>query len=512
MLTLTSARMKLAEELSNESGLSFDRLMQNAGSVAYEFLKQKLSLRQKTCAILVGTGNNAGDGFVIAKKLIKDGGTVTVILCDGPPKTPLAKAHFAELPALKTNVINGQTGFQTAALSLSSVEVIIDAVYGTGFHGKLLGCPKSLIDIANKSKATRVSLDIPSGAEADEDKCDETTFKADFTLAFGALKPVHIFEGSKQYCGEAVLLDIGIPEEIIKKAVDQKMAITDEMVSRLLPKRNEWAHKGSFGSLLNISGSASMCGAAMMSTLAALRTGVGITVLATPSEVAKMVAPHLMEAMTHSLLQTDHGGIAYCKDNLDAISKLLEKSTACLIGCGLTATESSQQIVEYVINNTNCNIIIDADALNCVAKDLSLLKRCKKTPIITPHIGEMARLTGMTTEQVTAHSKRVAQVFSKEHGCVVVLKGHNTIIATPQGDLFENRTGNVCLAKGGSGDVLAGMVASFTAQGLSGANAAIAAVYLHGSSADRLIITHSNYSVLARDIIELLPYEMKRIT
>lgn len=511
MLTLTCAGMRLAERLADEAGLSFEQMMKNAGEISYEFLNQKLSLRTKTCAVLAGVGNNAGDGFVIAKRLAVEGATVTIILCDGAPEAPLAKARFSELSAYRVNIINGQTAFETAALLLSSVEIIIDAVYGTGFHGEIKGSPKKLIESANKSSALKVSLDIPSGIEGDGESPHSVFFKADYTLAYGAYKPAHHLEATKNACGRVALLDIGIPEEIIKKAISQRLEITREAVSKILPKRDEWAHKGDFGSLLCICGSRGMGGAAMMATLAALRTGAGITRLVAPSDIALMTAPQLMEAMTIPLSQNKAGAIAPTAENLNTLLELLKKSTACLIGCGLSCSEDTKQIVEYIIKNTECNIILDADGLNCIVGNTDILKTARSVPVITPHIGEMARLVSMTTEQVTKHARDIALVFAREHRCVVVLKGHNTIIATPHGDLYENRTGNVALAKGGSGDVLAGMLASFSAQGISSACAAIAAVYIHGACADTLVKTMSNYGILARDIIAQIPVEMKRL-
>ncbi|MEG0693746.1 MAG: NAD(P)H-hydrate dehydratase, partial [Oscillospiraceae bacterium] len=219
--------------------------------------------------------------------------------------------------------------------------------------------------------------------------------------------------------------------------------------------------------------------------------------------------PHLMEAMTIPLQEGTDGAISM--NSINELTNLLNQSNTCLIGCGLSVTSNTKRMVEFVLKNTNCSLVLDADALNCIVNNVDFLKEAVNIPIITPHIGEMARLVGMSIQDVLDNSLNIARVFAKEYNVVVVLKNHKTIIATPTGEMFENTTGNAGLAKGGSGDVLAGMIAGLLTQGLSARDAAICGVYLHGDASDSLAQKMSLYSMLARDVINEIPYTLKQM-
>ncbi len=222
-----------------------------------------------------------------------------------------------------------------------------------------------------------------------------------------------------------------------------------------------------------------------------------------------MAAPHLMEAMTLPLEEDFFGAISYTSINW--IDDALKDKTACLIGCGLSVTPDTKQLVYSVIKNTDCNLVLDADALNCISSNVDILKELKQVAIVTPHIGEMARLTSLSIEEIKRDMCKTAKDFANTYKVIVVLKGSKTVIATPEGKLYQNTTGNVGLAKGGSGDVLAGMIASFLAQGLSPQDAAICGVYVHGYAADILANRMSTYSMLARDVIDEIPYALKKM-
>ncbi|WMJ22138.1 NAD(P)H-hydrate dehydratase [Paludicola sp. MB14-C6] len=507
MLVLTTVQMKRAEQLTASTSLSYIEMMQNAGTMAYNYCENKYNILTKKSVVVCGKGNNAGDGFVVAKKIHENGGSVSIILCCGESTTTESKQVFSELPIDSIEVICFDSQLQRARDCINSADIVIDAVYGTGFHGDLPITLENIFDAINAVSAVKVALDIPSGMNADTGICANHHLIAETTLVFAAAKPAHVKKQAKEICGEIEVLDIGITNEILQMAQHNAVLLTYEMVAPFFPKRNPNTHKGSYGKFLNISGSKTMCGAAMMSTLSAMRIGAGVTTLATPKCVADICAVNLMEAMTVPLLESQTGSIS--ADAIGDMDSLLSNADACLIGCGLSVTEDTKQVVKYIIENVQKNIVIDADGLNCISKDCSILKKLQKTAILTPHPGEMARLTGSTIEQVKANGYEMAKQFAQRYQVIVVLKGHKTIIATPEGELYVNSTGNAGLAKGGSGDVLAGMIGGLLTQGYEPKNAAIGGVYLHGMVADQLSEQMSQYSMLARDIIEQISYTLK---
>lgn len=508
MLTLTVAQMKNAERLADENGLSYGRMMENAGTAAFRYLKERHALLQKKCVILAGAGNNAGDGFVIARKMLEEGCVPVVLLCCGEPKSELARANFALYTEKKGIVIDAAEDPQGAERALSQAGLVIDGIFGTGFRGELAATAAGMVALANAGGAERVALDIPSGMDADSGHAGEVCFRAGLTLSFAAFKPAHHNAESGAYCGRVEVLDIGIPADTAFAAAGDVRHLTAEYIQGLLPVRRADSHKGDYGNLLLIAGSNGMGGAAMMATLAALRSGAGKTTLASTATVVRSAAASLMEAMTLSLPEAD-GAI----DGADSeqLERALHNATACMLGCGLSVTEGTKRLVTAVIEGTECPLVLDADALNILAEQPELLKRAARPPILTPHPGEMARLCGMTTRQIVENPMSAARLFAREYGCVVVLKGHRTVIAVPNGAVYVNTTGNAGLAKGGSGDVLAGMIAGLLAQGIPTEAAALCGVYLHGRCADRLAERMSQYSILARDVIAELPALLKEL-
>lgn len=502
--------MKLAERLADESGISYKQLMENAGEVIFEYINTGIGFAEKKTVILAGSGNNGGDGFVIARCMKKSGFEVSVILSAGKVKSALAAENLKKFLELGGEVISGREDPITAKARFDRADIIIDAVFGTGFHGELPGETAAFIRYANSMDAVRIACDIPSGMNSDTGYAAEHTFKADITVALGALKKAHAEESAAAHIGKLELLSIGIPKEAMDTAAINCSEITAENVIKYLPERKKTANKGTYGRLLNVAGSAAMNGAAMMSTLSAMRTGVGITVLAAPMYTAKIAAPQLMEAMTVLLPQNEEGSISS-----KAIPRILaqaQNATAVLAGCGMTCSSDTANVVNALLQGADARIIIDADGLNSLAEyGIDALKGAKQTTVITPHIGEMARLLKTDIKDVVENAQSYALSFAKNYNTVVVLKSHITYIASPNGAICCNTTGNAGLAKGGSGDVLAGMIASFCAQGMQPEAAAICGVYVHGLCAEMLAESFSLHSMLARDIISQIPAALKSI-
>lgn len=509
MLVLTTKQMKRAEKITNQMGIPYSEMMRNAGCAANNYVCETFDVTNKSCVVLCGSGNNAGDGFVFAKEYYQHCKQVCVVLCGAAPQKEESIEAFQALREFPIEIIRLDQNPEHVKDKIDEATFVVDAIYGTGFHGDLDNFIGSLVDYVNRSKLTRIALDIPSGMSADDGDFGAIYFHANITLCFGALKPIHDIASTKARCGKIVVLDIGITNDIIYAVYNNAVVLYGEKVIDILPKRNPTSHKGDFGKLLMICGSVGMGGAAMMATLAGLRSGAGTTTLASVKSVTDMAAPHLMEAMTLPLEEDFFGAISYTSINW--IDDALKDKTACLIGCGLSVTPDTKQLVYSVIKNTNCNLVLDADALNCISSNVDILKELKQVAIITPHIGEMARLTSLSIEEIKRDMCKTAKDFANTYKVIVVLKGSKTVIATPEGKLYQNTTGNVGLAKGGSGDVLAGMIASFLAQGLSPQDAAICGVYVHGYAADILANRMSTYSMLARDVIDEIPYALKKM-
>lgn len=509
MLILTTEQMKRAETLTNKVGLTYLEMMLNAGLRAYEYINAQFEMAGKSCVILCGNGNNAGDGFVVANKLSLIGCDVTIVFCNGEvkSKTAIEAQTLMNLTTMRKLYLNRDN--QEILSQICAATVIVDAIFGTGFQGEIAAEVANLINYANDASGIKIALDIPSGINADSGECAQNHFCADVTLAFATLKPVHTIEDSKKFCGRVIVCDIGIPNDIAFIVKNDISLITAKVCTSIIPKRNQHTHKGNYGRLVNISGSADMCGAAIMSTTAGMRVGAGLTTLVSTRFVTGICAPQIIEATTYSLSANEIGGIS--DDEMTHLDNPLGKATACLVGCGMGDTRSTRRIVEYVINNTDCSLVLDADALNVIATDLTILNGIMVPTVITPHIGEMARLSALTVEQVQKNTMETARVFAHEHNVTVVLKANRTIIATPDGEIFQNTTGNAGLAKGGSGDVLAGMIAGLLAQGLSAKDASICGVFLHGLAGDDLAEQMSQYSILARDLLDQIPITLKSL-
>lgn len=279
------------------------------------------------------------------------------------------------------------------------------------------------------------------------------------------------------------------------------MNITLAEVFDVLKERPFDSHKGSFGFLTNICGSKNYTGAATLSVLGALRSGVGIVCLASTEYVILPTSCKISECTYLPLTATELGSISYDTNNMDKLLKKLKSSTACLIGCGMSNCLDTQKIVTGIIQHTECQLILDADALNSIQNSVDIIRKAKHPPIITPHVAEMSRLTDTTVYKIKLNPETIALNFASKYNCIVVLKDNVTYIAHPDGRVYMNTTGNAGLARGGSGDILAGMISSFVAQGIDPFMAAVCGVYLHGLSADRCAARLSQYGMMPTDIL-----------
>ena len=497
MLKLTSVKqMRQIEETANEQGMSFLRLMENAGSAAYATLKKYYSLSGRKTAVLCGNGNNGGDGFVVARKLLGSGYPVTVILTSGEPKTTDSAHNLNRLEKTDVAVVDYLKDKPLALKTIDECDLVVDAVFGTGFHGDPSPEIAELFSKVNKSGKKVVSLDIPSGVCTDSGTLSNSFLKADLTVSFSALKLAHIMPPAKEVCGEIVVADIGIENEILDSVEKPILEIDETVAKSLLKERDDLGNKSTFGRLINVSGSENFSGAAILSTKAALRSGVGLVSLATEQGIMNSLRSVLIE---NTFL------------NQTASEVLSQKSNAILLGCGLSQTEEKKKLVKEILNGANVPVILDADGINCIKSDITILKGHKKQIIITAHVGEFARLLGKEIDEIKTDRLNLGEQFASEYNLTLVLKDYVTFVFTPDSTHYYLNP-NSGLAKGGSGDVLAGIVASLSAQGYSEKESAILGVYLQGEAGNLAKNRLGAHFMQPSDVIDELSFVFKKIS
>ena len=505
MTVLTAQNMRDLEQAAVEQGLSYLRLMENAGSAAARVIRSAVALSGRRVTVLCGRGNNGGDGFVIARKLLGEGARPTVVLMSGAPATPEAKEMFSRLSGTEVSICNLETEPFLAAEAVQSTGLIVDAVFGIGFTGTIPDYMRHLFRLVNKSTAPVVAVDIPSGLEADSGMADPDAIRAGRTVTFSAMKPALIAAATQKYYGQVEVASIGIDDELIRRFSHGQITIGWGMVQSCFPKREADTHKGTYGHLLTVNGSDGMVGAALLCAKAALRCGVGLLTAALPRSLYPILTTALPEAMCLPLGGDGTGAAAQLQ-----LRDCAARTDAVAMGCGLGQGEAVSALVWDVLEHGDTPVVLDADGLNAVAAQPERLLKLNRPLILTPHPGEMARLTGRTVEEVQQHRTEVAEEFATCFGVTVVLKGHETVIASPYRATLLNETGNPGMATGGSGDVLTGMIGSFLAQGFDPYTAAMCGVHLHGLAGDGAAARLSQHAMLPGDLIdELAPLFLK---
>ncbi len=490
--------IRRVESSAADGGFSYERMMENAGSAAAGVICEKYAVEGKTVAVLAGGGNNGGDGFVVARKLYDAGAKVSVILMCGLPKTETAHNTLVKLSEYPIAILNSYD--DNAEEIIKDSNFIVDAVFGIGFSGKIDESVARFFKIANSAGATRIALDLPSGCECDSGATDENAFCAEMTVTFIAVKPCHTLYPSSEMCGKTVLVGIGIPRRIITECDSGVEIITPELVSGALPKLPKNAHKGSCGRVAQLCGSYGMAGAAVLSATAAQKSGCGLVNCILPSSIYEIVAANVIEAVYTVVPEND------VKNNVAAAVAIaesgLKNADSVLIGCGLGVNEYSAALVKTLLPRLVGTAVIDADGINILAENINILSECKADVVITPHPAEMARLIGCDTAAVQKNRYAVARAVAQRTGAVVVLKGANTVVASPKGKLFVCMNGNAGMATAGSGDVLAGIISALAASGMKSEYAALCGVYIHAVAGDFAAQELSMRSVTARDIAD----------
>ncbi len=497
MKIFTTKQVKLIEKLASENGLTEEVLMKNAGESVATFIEQKVEYKNKNCVVLCGLGNNGGDGYILAKKLYNDYANVVIVSVEGDLKNQnvINARDEAEKVGIK---IFDTTDANKIRQIIENADILVDAIYGTGFVGQLPDEVTALNILWKNSGAVKFAVDMPTGMVADTGDVDKSCFVSDFTVSLIGLKPAHIFCQSRICCGKIAITEIGIEKTIIDEVNSDYNLIDEKLVWEKIKMRDPYSHKGDYGKLINISGSQNMRGAAALSTLGALRVGTGVVTLASVRGVIASLTPAILESKFLKLSENSHGTISSCE--IRNILDHLNKFDVCLIGCGLGVNNETKKVVMQIIKESQVPLVIDADGINIIAEDVSVLESKKCKIILTPHLGEMSKLLGLSVQDVIDQRYKVITEFANRYHVTVVLKDYDTVIVDEAGKLYVNICENPGLSKGGSGDVLAGMIAGLVAQGIE--NAPTCGVYLHSKAAQRCLKRKSQYGMLPSDMLE----------
>jgi ADP-dependent NAD(P)H-hydrate dehydratase / NAD(P)H-hydrate epimerase len=480
-------------------------LMENAGRAVAEFGATRFTDRfPGPVLVLCGKGNNGGDGYVIARHLANRGWQVrTLVLA---PRAAIAGDAAVNLEILQRSgaAVDCVTAADElhAALEGPVPQLVVDALFGTGLNNEVRGLYRQAIDWMNASGAPVLAVDIPSGVDADNGRILGAAVRADLTVTFACAKLGQVLHPGAGRVGELMVVDIGMPASLLEQFPDALGFVDRQTAAGMVPARPADGHKGTFGHLLLLAGSAGKTGAAALAAEGGLRAGAGLVTLATAASEQPVLAGKLTEAMTAALHETA-GGV--CLRAYEQLRELWAGKEALAIGPGLGQLPETAALVRKLVSDCPLPLVVDADGLNALAGQSGLLNQREAATILTPHPGEMARLVGSTVRDVENDRVEVARRFAQDHRVLLVLKGARTIVAFPDGQLRINSTGNPGMASGGMGDVLTGLLGGLLAQGLKATDAAVLGVYLHGLAGDRLAARMGDAGLLASDLLRELP-------
>jgi NAD(P)H-hydrate epimerase len=481
-------------------------LMENAGVEVVRLIEKVFDKVSdiKVC-IFAGKGNNGGDGYVVARHLSNKGAKVKVfLLADKTEVIGDAKNNLDIISQMGIDVLEvaGDRDWDKMRIAVTFADCLVDGLVGTGFAGKLSGNLAQTVEIINHADKTVIAIDIPSGVQADTGAIAGLAVEATHTVTFGLPKPGLLLYPGATHTGEITVADIGIPTVLLSDEQIKQNLITVNDVRQALGRRRPDAHKGNCGKVLVVAGSLGLTGAAALAATAALRTGAGLVTLGIAESLHAIMEMKLTEVMTKPLPESVSGAIG--KKALAYIEELAAQCDILAIGPGLGRQEETLAMVRDVIKQVDCPLILDADALIALVGYTDLLPDVKALPILTPHPGEFARMTGVSAEEINQDRIGSARAAAAQWGSIVVLKGARTVVAFPDGEVYINITGNAGMASGGTGDVLTGVIAALAAQGLSSHAAAIVGVYMHGLAGD-IVAQNGLIGLTASDVIAALP-------
>ena len=507
-VVVMAAEQRRLDALAVTLGVPGDDLVESAGRAAADRIVA--SARLGCVAVLAGPGGNGADALVVARRLREAGHDVVTFLFL-PRGAPSPSVEHALRLLIETGGVIERLGsgsLAAAEAALSRADLVIDGLYGSGLSRPLDGAAAEIVRLVNGCKADVVSLDVPSGILADNGEVAGPAVKATTTLAMEFLKPAHLLFPAAGLCGEVAVVPVAYPAEAREGAIAWARVLDRASVRRRLPPRPPAGHKGTFGHVLLVAGSVGMVGAAILAGRASLRSGAGLLTVGIPASQAATVHAALPEALVVSLAE-ERGHITPA--GVESLGAALGRATVLAMGPGLSRDEETSAAVLAALRAFGGPVVVDADAIYALSRSPETLGTLAGRAILTPHPGEFAFLSGMSVADVDRDRVAVAPDFARRSDVIAILKGRPTAIGLPDGRTYLNPTGNAGLAKGGSGDVLTGIVAGLVAAGASLEDAALVGPYVHGLAADLFAIAGSERSLLPSDVVDLLPQTLREV-
>ena len=486
-------------------------LMEHAGTAVVRGIREHFPECQRI-AVIVGKGNNGGDGLVIARQLAHAGQPIQIFLVSPPESfagdalTNLQIAQNLDLPI--TSVLS-EDELKGAKNQIASADLIVDSIFGTGLRGGVHGFIGEIIRCINETGKPVVAIDLPSGLAADTGIAEGECIQATYTVTMGLPKRGNLIHPGATFTGELEVADIGFPPSVIDAQDIQINWTQPSDAARILPSRPTHSHKGTYGRVFVAAASTGMTGAAALTSAGALRVGAGLVTLGIPKSLNPILEVKLTEGMTLPLPETAEGSLA-----LEAKSHIIaavERTKSVLaIGPGLSQHPETVALIHSLICEIDTPTVIDADGINALSKSTETLSSLSPQSVLTPHPGEMTRLIGGTVESLERDRIGIAQRFAETHNVTLVLKGAPTVVASGNGEVWINSTGNAGMATGGMGDVLTGLIAGLIAQRVSAFDAAVLGVYLHGLAGDIVAESIGMHGLMAGDVLNNIPKAIKQ--
>jgi NAD(P)H-hydrate epimerase len=493
----------LDRRATEEFGISEDLLMENAGQAVYFVMLQEFGIKNNKFVVFCGGGNNGGDGLVVARKIHSNGGEVKVFLLDDETKFRGAATKNFEIVSRMPIEMSKVSSIDSVRAELLDSDAIVDAIFGTGLVRKVSGIHKDAIQLINESQRTVFSVDIPSGINGDTGEVMGVAVEADYTVTFGLPKLGNMLYPGYEHCGKLYVSHISFPPALYDSH-DIKIAINNPVE---LPERARDTHKGSYGKALFIAGSSSYLGAPYFSALSFLKAGGGLSYLATPKSISPFLASKGSEIVFVPQKETPSGSIAL--ENKDELLEFSQGVDMVVLGPGLSLVRETQELVRKLTPKIDKPLLIDGDGITAIAEDLGKIKKREAPTILTPHLGEMSRITKMEISEINKNKVDVLQRTARKLNAVIILKGAHSLIGYPDGTVFINVSGNSGMATAGSGDVLTGTIAAMYGLGLVIEDAVRMGVFIHGFSGDVAAVDKGEDGITAQDILDHLPETMK---
>lgn len=511
MKLVTSSQMqKLDQAAIKNHGIPSLSLMESAGAAVADSAMEYAKKKKGAVVIICGRGNNGGDGLVAARYLIESGANVEIYLtCKSSELSADAKANWERLAPLSTHIyeISSADEIKLHHPIVAGASVIIDAVFGTGLTRNVTGWLVELIEYVNLLRRHVIAVDIPSGLSANTGKPLGACIKANQTVTFGLPKLGLIIDGAETWAGKISVVDIGIPLEEVD-SIKTPYRLTDKTeLKGIIEERKLQSHKGSFGHVAIIAGAGGRLGAGYLTSMAALRTGAGLVTYYLPESAFEKFDARYPEIMCEPV--PDKGRGHFHPDGIKELIEKLKDKTVLALGPAIGTHAETVEFQKMLLASVSIPIVIDADGLNNL--EPAQLRRLTYPPVITPHPKEFGRLVRLSTEKVQENRLSLALKFAREYKSYLLLKGHNSIVANPDGTAYINPTGNPAMATAGAGDVLTGAVAGLIAQNVEPYMAAVAGAYIHGFAGDLAAEEIGERGVIASDIIKRIPRVLEEV-